>query len=115
MAKDRDDGPKGVRGKNPEAVSRREIFKKGVASGVVGAAALSQSSAAFAQGAQPQGVTWNYEADVIVIGAGCAGLPVAIRARDAGLSVIVIDQNFDVGGKMLHSGAQISLGGGDPI
>jgi hypothetical protein len=42
-------------------------------------------------------------------------MPCAIRARDAGLRVIVIDQNFDVGGKMLHSGAQVSLGGGDPV
>ena len=29
--------------------------------------------------------------------------------------MIVVDQNFDPGGKMLHSGAQISLGGGDPL
>ena len=41
-------------------------------------------------------------------------MPCAIRARDAGLRVLVIDQNFDVGGKMLHSGGQVSLGGGDP-
>ena len=43
------------------------------------------------------------------------GLPAAIRARDLGASVIVVDQNFDIGGKMLHSGGQISLGGGDPL
>ena len=42
-------------------------------------------------------------------------MPAAIRARDLGASVIVIDQNFDPGGKMLHSGGQISLGGGDPL
>ena len=29
--------------------------------------------------------------------------------------MIVVDQNFDPGGKMLHSGAQVSLGGGDPL
>ena len=28
--------------------------------------------------------------------------------------MLVVDQNFDVGGKMLHSGGQVSLGGGDP-
>ena len=50
-----------------------------------------------------------------VIGSGASGLPCAIRAREAGLRVLVIDQNFDVGGKMLHSGAQIALGGGDPV
>ena len=60
-------------------------------------------------------IQWNYEADIVIIGAGCIGLPAAIRARDLGASVIVVDQNFDLGGKMLHSGAQISLGGGDPL
>jgi hypothetical protein len=93
--------------------SRRDIFK----AGVVGAAALSVPGKALAQEALPTNIptTWHYEADVVVIGAGASGLPVAIRARDAGLSVIVVDQNFDVGGKMLHSGAQVSLGGGDPV
>ena len=62
-----------------------------------------------------QAVQWHYEADIVVIGAGCTGLPAAIRARDLGASVIVVDQNFDIGGKMLHSGGQISLGGGDPL
>jgi len=46
---------------------------------------------------------------------GSGHLPVAIRARDGGLTVIAVDQNFDPGGKMLHSGAQVSLGGGDPV
>ena len=115
MSKNGDKGPDSANEKAPRAVSRRDVFKKGVATGVVGAAALARPTEASAQAAGPQGITWNYEADVIIIGAGCAGLPAAIRARDAGLSVILIDQNFDVGGKMLHSGAQISLGGGDPI
>ena len=60
-------------------------------------------------------IQWDYEADIVVIGGGCTGLPAAIRARDLGQSVIVVDQNFDCGGKMLHSGAQVSLGGGDPL
>ena len=29
--------------------------------------------------------------------------------------VLVVDQNFDLGGRMLHSGSFVSLGGGDPI
>ena len=58
---------------------------------------------------------WDYEADVVVAGAGCAGLTTAIRARDLGASVLVVDQNFDVGGRMIHSGSFVSLGGGDPL
>ena len=29
--------------------------------------------------------------------------------------MLVVDQNFDLGGRMLHSGARVSLGGGDPV
>ncbi len=27
----------------------------------------------------------------------------------------MVDQNFDLGGRMLHSAARMSLGGGDPV
>ena len=53
--------------------------------------------------------------DVVIAGGGCAGLTAAIRARDLGASVLVVDANYDVGGRMLHSGAFVSLGGGDPV
>ena len=76
---------------------------------------LSTSGTALSQVSPADAIHWHYEADVVVIGAGCTGLPAAIRARDLGASVIVVDQNFDLGGKMLHSGAQVSLGGGDPL
>ena len=35
-------------------------------------------------------VTWDREADVVVIGAGATGLPAAIVAREAGASVILV-------------------------
>jgi heterodisulfide reductase subunit A-like polyferredoxin len=101
--------------RNQKAVSRRDFVKSGAAAGV-GAAVLTTSGTALAQGVSPvSAIRWNYEADIVIIGAGCTGLPAAIRARDLGASVIVIDQNFDPGGKMLHSGGQISLGGGVPL
>src|SRR6185436_19969269 len=96
------------------AVTRRDFVKSGAAAGV-GAAVLSTSGTALAQVSPVDAIRWNYEADVVIIGAGCTGLPAAIRARDLGASVIVVDQNFDPGGKMLHSGGQISLGGGGPL
>ena len=100
--------------RNTEAVSRRDFVKSGAAAGV-GATVLSTSGTALAQRSPVDAVKWHYEADVVIIGAGCTGLPAAIRARDLGASVIIVDQNFDVGGKMLHSGGQISFGGGDPL
>ena len=81
----------------------------------MGAAVLSTSGTALAQVSPVNAISWTYEADVVIIGGGCTGLPAAIRARDLGASVIVVDQNFDLGGKMLHSGGQVSFGGGDPV
>src|SRR5882762_10995806 len=113
MAKKRDSDQKDRKLQGNKAVSRRDFVKKGATG--VGAAVLSMSGTALAQVSPVNAIRWNYEADVVIIGAGCTGLPAAIRARDLGASVIVIDQNFDPGGKMLHSGGQISLGGGDPL
>ena len=113
MAKKRDtDKDRKPRGE--KAVSRRDFVKSGAAAGV-GAAVLSTSGTALAQVSPVEAIQWHYEADVVVIGGGCTGLPAAIRARDLGASVIVVDQNFDLGGKMLHSGGWVSLGGGDPL
>ena len=109
MAKKRDTGRKNPKLQDTKALSRRGFVTGGAAAGV-GAAVL-----AGAAEAQAQGVVWNYEADIVVLGSGCVGLHAAIRARDLGASVIVIDQNFDVGGKLVHSGGWTSLGGGDAI
>src|SRR5690606_37117283 len=95
--------------------SRRDFVKTGAAG--FGAAALLAGGPASAQSdaAGAAAIEWDYDVDVVVAGAGCAGLTAAIRARDLGATVLVVDQNFDVGGRMLHSGSFISLGGGDPV
>jgi hypothetical protein len=107
MAKKRTTGRKEPK-LSQSALSRRDFFRSGAAAGV-SAAVLSSGEA------HGQGVRWDYEADVVVLGSGCVGLHAAVRARDLGASVIVIDQNFDVGGKLVHSGGWTSLGGGDAI
>ena len=112
MAKNRDSGRKQPKLRKEKAVSRRDFFKRGAAAGV-GAAVLSGGALAQESGAQR--IQWNYEADVVVLGSGCVGLHAAVRARDLGASVLVLEQNFDVGGKLVHSGGWTSLGGGDAI
>src|ERR1700687_543096 len=114
MANKHDVGLKDSKPKQEKALSRREFVKHGAAAGA-GAAGLS--GAALAPPASPGagGSQWNYEADVVVLGSGCVGLHAAVRARDLGASVLVIEQNFDVGGKLVHSGGWTSLGGGDAI
>jgi urocanate reductase len=52
------------------------------------------------------------ETDVVVVGAGGAGLAAAVAARDAGVEVACIDMNHDVGGHAILSGGFITLGGG---
>ena len=108
-----------------KGLNRRDFVKTGVAAGLgAGGALLGPDEAqalepdeaqaqVSATGAQQ--TVWDYEADVVVAGGGCAGLTAAIRARDLGASVLVVDQNFDLGGRMLHSAGRMSLGGGDPV
>ena len=99
-----------------KGLSRRAFFTQGAAAASVGAvAALAGTTPVKAEQDAGSGITWDYEADVVIIGAGCTGLPAAIRARDLGGTVLVVDQNFEVGGKMLHSTGLVSLGGGDPL
>ena len=49
---------------------------------------------------------WDLEADVVIIGSGAAGMPAAIKAADAGASVIVVEANYDVGGHAIISGGK---------
>src|SRR6266478_693374 len=114
MAKKRGTGRKEQKPHEEKALSRRDFFATGAAAGI-GAAALSGREALAQEASGARGIVWNYEADVVVLGSGCVGLHAAVRARDLGASVLVIEQNFDVGGKLVHSGGWTSLGGGDPI
>jgi hypothetical protein len=105
----------GSRADQTEGLNRRDFVKAGAAAGL-GAAALLDSGHAHAQGrGAANELRWDYEYDVVIIGAGCAGLTSAIRARDLGASVLVVEASHDVGGRMLQSGSFVSLGGGDPV
>lgn len=70
------------------------------------------NAAAVSTRAVPAPTSWDREADVVVIGAGAAGLPAAIVAREAGASVIVIEAQADIGGHAITSGGNVPLGGG---
>ena len=116
MANKRDDKQNDPKLQNKNDLSRRDFVKKGAAAGLGAAAMLGPDEAqAQVSATNAQGIVWDYEVDVVIAGGGCAGLTAAIRARDLGASVLVVDQNFDLGGRMLHSGSFVSLGGGDPV
>jgi succinate dehydrogenase/fumarate reductase flavoprotein subunit len=106
MAKNKDEEKK--------ALSRREFLKD--TGMVVGGAALTMGALSLA-GCAPEAETttvtapgttvtttktetatpwlpskWDYEADVVVVGAGGAGLAAAIEAHDAGASVLILEK-----------------------
>lgn len=98
----------------PEGLNRRDFFKAGAVA-TVGAATLAGPTVVNARNTSSGEVEWDYDVDVVIAGGGCAGITAAIRARDLGKTVLVVDQNYDLGGRMLHSGSFLSLGGGDAI
>lgn len=89
--------------------SRREFLKNTAIAGTAGAGGLLLQTSGCANKAS---IEWDKGADVVVIGAGATGLPAAIRAAEAGASVIVVEANFDIGGHAIVSGGNIPLGGG---
>src|SRR5580765_5212572 len=91
-------------------LSRRDFVKTATAG--VGAAALTGLGASDVLAAPQARVKWDHVADVVIAGAGASGLPAAIMARDHGSTVIVIDENHDIGGHAMVSGGRIPLGGG---
>ncbi len=118
MAKTTDTRQDDPQRKNADGLTRRDFVKTGAAAGLGAGALLGPGQADAQVAASSTGsddTAWDYEVDVVIAGAGCAGLTAAIRARDLGASVLVVDSNFDPGGRMLHSGAFLSLGGGDPV
>ena len=58
---------------------------------------------------------WDLEADVLVVGLGCAGASAAIDAAAAGADVVVVERGSAGGGTSAMSGGVIYLGGGTPI
>lgn len=110
-------------------MSRRDFLKgsvlgaAGIAGmGVLGTPALAQESAAseeqrayeaavapIAPVQPPQ--SWDYEADVVIVGSGAGGLSAALRLREVGLSVIVLEKLGLTGGTSRCSGFFVNLGG----
>jgi succinate dehydrogenase/fumarate reductase flavoprotein subunit len=58
---------------------------------------------------QPQ---WDREVDILVIGSGATGVPAALKAREEGHSVLVLEAEKHLGGHAICSGGNLPLGGG---
>ena len=105
-----------LREKEQRKIGRRDFVREasfGTAA-IAGASGSMPVLQAEAQESATSGIPeqWDLEAEVVVVGSGPTGLPAAIRAREAGASVLVVDTNYDIGGHGLINGGQFSLGGG---
>lgn len=90
-------------------MKRRDFLKHGA----LGAGATALTGAATQSDLSAQRISsWDRTADVVIAGAGASGLCAAIAARESGASVVVIEQNHDIGGHAMVSGGRIPLGGG---
>src|SRR3954452_7710787 len=58
---------------------------------------------------------WNLSTDVVVVGAGAAGLAAAGSGCRHGARVNVVEENFDIGGHAMLSGGRVQLGGGNAL
>ncbi len=54
---------------------------------------------------------WDYEADLVVVGAGGAGLSAAVQGPDEGIEVIVLEMLPVVGGSTAICNGGIAMGG----
>ena len=93
-------------------LNRRDLIISGGAAAAVGGVAVV--SPVSAQAPQVPG-KWDRETDVVVIGAGATGFTAAIVAREAGLSVVMLEAEKHIGGHAITSGGNVPLGGGTSV
>src|SRR3954453_14546243 len=83
------------------AITRRRLIQTGAAAGAAGAVGAAPAAAKHTRPRR--------KADVIVVGAGLAGLTAARKIRAAGKSVLVMEAQKRVGGRTLNE----DIGGGE--
>ncbi len=86
-------------------LSRRDFLSR-TAGTVAGLAASTTLRAGALVSSQPGGA-----ADLVIVGAGLAGMAAAITAADAGARVALIDKRYKVGGTAMGAGGSFSAAG----
>jgi fumarate reductase flavoprotein subunit len=85
-------------------ITRRDFLTRTAAT-LAGAGLAGPATLAAGQGAT------RSRADVIVVGAGLAGLAAAITAADEGANVLVVDKHYRIGGSAMGAGGSFSAAG----
>ncbi len=103
--------------KKEKLITRREFVK--FASLSVGAAAIaaagSMTGCDTVDDPHYTPVSWDQQADVVIVGFGAAGAAAAIEARKIGASVIIIEKMSAGGGSTKMCGGIIYMGGGTAV
>ena len=84
-----------------ENVSRRDLVKSAVIGGA--GVALAGMAATAAHAEEAAGAACDYEADVVVIGGGAAGLMACAVALTDGASALLIEKAGNVGGSSMYA------------
>jgi hypothetical protein len=92
--------------RSKSAFDRRSFLASGAAVVAIGEAPAAHAAEAIA---------WDREADVVVVGVGAGGLVAAIAAREKGASVLIVEKNFDIGGRAMMSFGGLYIGGGNRL
>ena len=95
------------------SITRRAFVSGTAAAGVTVSAGLAPMLAKASENDVPE--SWDYEYDIVVCGAGAAGLLAALKANDEGCKVLCIDANYDTGGHACVSGGITHSGGGTQL
>lgn len=91
-----------------QSMSRRTFTKTaGAAAAVAGLTCMARIGKAD----EPAEVTWDYEADLVVVGGGGAGFCAGIEAAEVGSTVLVIEKAGTCGGNSYMCGGAIMCGG----
>ncbi len=93
-----------------QIVEKNSTKVDAIASATITSDAIMQATENALNGvvAEKGELTINIQPDVIVVGAGMAGLSSAVRALELGANVLVLEQNYRVGGSANTAGGSIS-------
>ena len=96
-----------------DAVTNATVSGNAVIAAVADAAAQAGGDAEVlkAKAVPAAAVESVYEADVVVVGAGAAGLSAAIAAQEAGANVLLLEKGGLTGGSTVRSGGKILAAG----
>lgn len=124
---------RGVEKREGQRLSRRGFLQGAVAAGIAATGATmlgcspqqsatesmskeEEAALAFAAEAEPIApveppASWDVETDVVVVGSGAGGMVGALRLRELGYNVTLLEKDDIIGGASRYSGYFVNLGG----